>query len=435
MIEKREYFWHKCNDGNMACWIYRPLPLNIRDEQEDHSDIDWKEITSCLDMPKNKKSDKEQMAHKTIKVHKIKMSLLECHEDKMWVNSITVKIEGFRVYNNYIITPDGLGYTHSNFIEAFYIKTRRCIGDYNNPCYAYFKEGEKLNIDILNKDCFVVGDKIALIVRIYLRKPTTIKWISSDKLVGMKHPQFINDVHKYGLKKMFILRWDAYRKDSLNRCVRLHSDVFPIEYYDEDYPSTNIMPTKNIEKNVYSLIESVADGFEPVTRSYEIISKVNDINGIPIEGYVARQISGPSTTIFSLTKYDCNTLGIKYEKGLQLFPKNMGWIDGDTEIKQEITSETNTIGKFAASDKVCEFDIGLGNDFKVEYDVETNEVYFIHNGVRALDYKLPEVFTLSLISYDYISRNVVLHLKHYNGTYTNMSIPISTILSYENAKH
>ena len=77
----------------------------------------------------------------------------------------------------------------------------------------------------------------------------------------------------------------------------------------------------------------------------------------------------------------------------------------------------------------------MNDDIKVEYDIKTNEAYFIHNGVRVLDYKLPDVFTLSLISYNYLSRNVVLHLKHYDGTYTDTSIPISTILSYENAKH
>ena len=58
---------------------------------------------------------------------------------------------------------------------------------------------------------------------------------------------------------------------------------------------------------------------------YEHIKTINSVDGVNMDSVVMKQIDGDKSTIFSLTKADCQKLNIPFSQGLQIFPKNMGW--------------------------------------------------------------------------------------------------------------
>lgn len=76
---------------------------------------------------------------------------------------------------------------------------------------------------------------------------------------------------------------------------------------------------------VYALEGENCDGFEMPMRQYICKGVVNSVNGCEMNGVVMKQINGPQSTIFSLTRTDCKVLGIEWETELQLFPADFGW--------------------------------------------------------------------------------------------------------------
>lgn len=75
----------------------------------------------------------------------------------------------------------------------------------------------------------------------------------------------------------------------------------------------------------YSLFNKRVDGFEQTERIYKCFGYISKLNGIDIDSVIMKQINGEESTIFSLTRDDCNILKINYEQGLCLFPSNMNW--------------------------------------------------------------------------------------------------------------
>lgn len=85
----------------------------------------------------------------------------------------------------------------------------------------------------------------------------------------------------------------------------------------------------NLEKfkegDVFSLQGVECDDFTMPVKEYQVIKKVDEVFGVKLDGLVVKQISGDSSTIFSLTKNDCQTLGIEFQPRLLFFPINMNW--------------------------------------------------------------------------------------------------------------
>ena len=77
--------------------------------------------------------------------------------------------------------------------------------------------------------------------------------------------------------------------------------------------------------DVFALQGVECDDFSMPIKEYEVIKKVDEIFGIQLDGLVVKQISGDTSTIFSLTKTDCQTLGIEFQPRLLFFPMNMNW--------------------------------------------------------------------------------------------------------------
>lgn len=77
--------------------------------------------------------------------------------------------------------------------------------------------------------------------------------------------------------------------------------------------------------DVYKLSGADCDDFIMPEKEYELVAVLENVNDIILDSVVMRQISGDISTIFSLTKLDCKNLNIDFQRGLQIFPKNLNW--------------------------------------------------------------------------------------------------------------
>lgn len=118
------------------------------------------------------------------------------------------------------------------------------------------------------------------------------------------------------------------------------SDAYIIPYFDnrfkmkdEDIPHQS----KYCVGDRYILQGCECDEFDMPIKEYELKGVLGTVNGIVLDSLVMKQISGPTSTIFSLTKGDCNTLNIPFERELQIFPQNLNW------VKVSQTEETKNI--------------------------------------------------------------------------------------------
>ena len=80
-----------------------------------------------------------------------------------------------------------------------------------------------------------------------------------------------------------------------------------------------------IKGEKYALKGVSCEGFEMPEKVYELVAEHDDFDGININSLIVKQISGDQDKIFTLSKNDCEHIGIEYENGLQLFPKQMNW--------------------------------------------------------------------------------------------------------------
>ena len=132
--------------------------------------------------------------------------------------------------------------------------------------------------------------------------------------------------------------------------------------------------------DVFALQGVECDDFSMPVKEYEVIKKVDDVFGIQLDGLVVKQISGDTSTIFSLTKTDCQTLGIEFQPHLLFFPMNMNW-------KEVIVNQ---------NDKVKEFnplDMGTYPVFKETKLIERivvriNNVNQVGSEIRCGDFKI-----------------------------------------------
>lgn len=88
--------------------------------------------------------------------------------------------------------------------------------------------------------------------------------------------------------------------------------------------------------NKYSLTSDECEGFTMRTNIYELVRVVDTVNDIEFKSLVMKPIDIGSTTIYSLTRTDCQKLGIEFQEGLQLFPKDLDWKVIDDKPKKKV---------------------------------------------------------------------------------------------------
>ena len=99
-----------------------------------------------------------------------------------------------------------------------------------------------------------------------------------------------------------------------------------------DYQKLNVVKAENVN-NVrlrkglrYQLQGTACDGFTMPVKTYEVVSIIHSYGGELIDGVIVKQVDGAKDLIFTLSKNDCACMGIEYEPGLQIFPRQMSWI-------------------------------------------------------------------------------------------------------------
>ena len=67
-------------------------------------------------------------------------------------------------------------------------------------------------------------------------------------------------------------------------------------------------------------------GCKRIERMYQIKQVVWTMNDLVIKALVVKQISGPNYNMFSMNRYDCARVHVKYEPGLQFLSMELPWI-------------------------------------------------------------------------------------------------------------
>lgn len=87
---------------------------------------------------------------------------------------------------------------------------------------------------------------------------------------------------------------------------------------------TNVVPMFVVGEK-YALSSVSCDGFPTKEKVYELVGIIDKFGGVTVNSVIVKQVSGEQGLIFTLSKNDCDKLGIEYENGLQLFPKDLSW--------------------------------------------------------------------------------------------------------------
>ena len=111
-----------------------------------------------------------------------------------------------------------------------------------------------------------------------------------------------------------------------------------------DYRAFDILDKSTVEMKAvpivgrrYSLKGRECDGFSMPRKVYEIKGMVNDFHGVSINSYVVKQVGGEEGYKFTLSKNDCEYLGIDFQQGLQLFPIDMDWIEDKEDVEMDVS--------------------------------------------------------------------------------------------------
>ena len=120
-----------------------------------------------------------------------------------------------------------------------------------------------------------------------------------------------------------------------------------------------------IKGQKYSLKGVACDGFDMPSKTYELVGVVEEHGGVPIQSVIMKQVDGSQDVIFTLSKHDCETLGITYEKGLQLWPKSMNW----EVVKDDPPFDENDMSTLPRSE----------NDNTIRYAVIRIDGFRMHN--------------------------------------------------------
>lgn len=341
-----------------------------------------------------------------IPVFKPHITVLSHHSNGLDVDSIKILVEGFGVDNGDIVMTDGRVYSPEEFITCLYVKSNLYIGT-DKDCYTSFKPGSRIPHMILNYEDMIQGNRLKIEIEVDLAKPCKYQWMTSKGYIGVEEEIMKSLIIVYSdLSKIFTidcdetLFYDEYGKHygaqtyKTKRPVILY-DIHGVRLTETDDEDENTNKEESSIKicDILSLKNDVAEGFEPTIKKFKVISYIESIGKIPIDSYVLKQIDGPVSTIFSLTKYDCKELGIQYERGLLLFPKNLNWINlnaskskkknNSFETMQwiynpitqclEITSkDTKSYKQFKLEDRLT-----INNDKKIEvlFDVDNDTIF------------------------------------------------------------
>lgn len=87
---------------------------------------------------------------------------------------------------------------------------------------------------------------------------------------------------------------------------------------------------------LYSLQENQCDGFEMRKNVYKLVAVLHELNQVEFHSLIMKPIDVETSMVFSLTRQDCNNLGIEFQEGLQIFPIGLNWVCMDCAEGEDI---------------------------------------------------------------------------------------------------
>lgn len=150
---------------------------------------------------------------------------------------------------------------------------------------------------------------------------------------------------------------DATKKSTISRNTSRgnieNRFILPKELFEMvDFTDMGVVnePKKFIPKFIkgekYALSGVSCEGFEMPEKVYELVKVHDKFDDVDINSVIVKQISGDQDKIFTLSKNDCDHIGIEYENGLQIFPKQLNW----RRVKEIVPFDSSNLGTTPMSD-------------------------------------------------------------------------------------
>lgn len=100
-------------------------------------------------------------------------------------------------------------------------------------------------------------------------------------------------------------------------------DVIPL---GSPTPKEGKYPIKWVNGNIYKLRVRGRFGIRGYERKYVLKKFIYNVKNVAVNVVIMKQLTGPRSTTFTLSKTDCIRFHIKYEEGLQVMSMAMNWI-------------------------------------------------------------------------------------------------------------
>ena len=95
----------------------------------------------------------------------------------------------------------------------------------------------------------------------------------------------------------------------------------------------------------YSLKPRECDGFKMDEHVYEVYGTIDnfDDDEMNINSVIVKEVTESNGTLYTLSRNDCEWLGIEFSSGLQLLPKSLDWKYVDVDVDENDLSTTQSL--------------------------------------------------------------------------------------------
>ena len=146
----------------------------------------------------------------------------------------------------------------------------------------------------------------------------------------------IKDADKlYNLMKIPSFYWVVY----FNECMFMFNDGENYRFLEE-----NVNVNNKRRVIIFEPDDVLSIGEGAYRKDYEVVKHIMKYHGQDLNSIIVRQIGGYRGGLhFTLNRKDCDDFDIKYEKGLEIYPDNLTFIDSKTNEKFSIYDTCDTV--------------------------------------------------------------------------------------------
>jgi hypothetical protein len=154
---------------------------------------------------------------------------------------------------------------------------------------------------------------------------STLQNLTDDQIENMITDYFNGNTKKFDIPEMeedpeVVQETEETKEPEEQKPVR---NVIPL---GSPTPKEGKYPVKWVNGNIYKLRVRGRFGIRGYERRYVLKKFIYNVKNVPVNVVIMKQLSGPRSTTFTLSKSDCVRFHIKYEDGLQVMSMAMNWI-------------------------------------------------------------------------------------------------------------